>query len=511
MQQLTHRVLHWATIQPNKMAIDDGINTLCYQELADKAKSLALRLKRAGVTSGDRIVILLPKGNDAIIAILGTLLLNATYVPVDTGSPRARLQSILDDSDAKALIVNNNTESWFKNIPSVNISTTVIFNEFKPVDTYLSTDAYILYTSGFTGIPNGVCISHTAMYSFFTAVNCHMGISRHSRCMNTSALYFDVSIADVLLPLYQGASVWLGPNIPLPFRYLDIISSNCITHFCAVGSTLTMLTTTPQFNNNNWEHLSCIMTGAEVLNPNSISKWLAVSPNAVIINGYGPTETTCVCTVFEITKDIFDDYSEFPIGNALPNISIMINRKGDNENDFGELCIAGPQVMNSYLNRDNLNQSRLFIDDGVKYYRTGDKVRYDKEGNLIFLGRIDEQIKVNGYRVHLGEVAAPFRNIKGIQEVIAVKIEHFQYGECLAVIVKTEDLALDLASLKNQCVKELPIYMRPLLIAKIDNLPLSASGKVNTKLVRSLATKHYQDVSSHESIIKCCNEEFNFE
>ncbi|NTS75296.1 amino acid adenylation domain-containing protein [Catenovulum sp. SM1970] len=507
MQALTHRVLHWADTQPNKMAIDDGSQALSYQELAARAKILASHLQAVGVEPGDRVVILLPKSNDAIVAILGTLLVNATYVPVDTSSPKPRLQSILDDSEAKAIVVSDSTSKWFNCAPVVNIKNAqaISSSRFEPSDTDLSSPAYILYTSGSTGTPNGVCISHQAMYAFFTAVNCYMGITRNARCMNTSALYFDVSIADVLLPLYQGASVWLGPNIPLPLRYLDILSTNRITHFCGVGSTLTMLSAIEGFNENNFADLSCIMTGAEVLNPNTIAKWLDAAPNTIVLNGYGPTETTCVCTVFEISKENIKHYSDFPIGTPLPDINVMLDKKDGN--DFGELCIAGPQVMNNYLKRDTLNHTRLFIHNDKRYYRTGDRVQYDQDGNLIFLGRIDEQVKVNGYRIHLGEVAAPFLKTKGVQDVVVLKVDHAQHGECLAVIVKVKDLTMDLSSLKTEASKQLPSYMRPLLIAQINKMPLSASGKVNAKLVRSLALEHYQQESSYESIIATDNEE----
>ncbi|WNO10697.1 amino acid adenylation domain-containing protein [Teredinibacter sp. KSP-S5-2] len=503
MQTLGYRVLHWAKVQPTALAVDDGTTSFTYQELSTRAQNYANKLTSLGIGTGDRVIILLPKSTEAVSAILGTLLVGATYIPVDTGSPRKRLHNIVDDSEAKAVIVNQQTGGWFDEIEEVYAEQLPLTpTPFSLTDSFdHNQDAYVLYTSGSTGVPNGVRISYHAMHHFFAAVNCHMGISRHSRCMNTSALYFDVSIADLMLPLYQGASVWLGPNIPLPFRFIDIISKQRITHFCAVGSTLTMLSNLPGFDQHNWDHIRCIMTGAEVLNPSTIATWLNNCPSAHVINGYGPTEATCVCTVYEIHHDNVDQHTSFPIGIPLPDIEIYLDPH-EATDGTGELCVTGPQIMNGYLNRPLLNRERLFEKDGKPFYRTGDKVSYDTTGNLLFIGRIDDQVKVNGYRIHLGEVAEPFRSANGVQEAIALSLKHPRLGECLAVVVQPGTDMAPLEQLKNECNESLPGYMRPALIAQMSSLPLSASGKVNVKKVRAMATEHLIHMEEEASIIE---------
>lgn len=503
MQSLANRVLHWARTQPDKIAVDDGSSAYTYGQMGSKAAGVAVRLRELGVQPGDNVVIWVPKSVDAVCAILGTLIAGAVYVPVDCGSPRARLQSILRDCCAEAVIVNSDDELGISGYRKLNIQAAaeVAISEFAAPQWSPEADAYVLYTSGSTGVPNGVRISHRAMLAFFTAVNVHMGVDRESRCMNTSALYFDVSVADLLLPLHQGASVWLGPTIPLPFRYFDILTSQRITHFCAVGSTLTMLSSLPGFHQNTWDHLRCIMTGAEVLNPNTISAWLDVCPNAYVCNGYGPTETTCVCTVFKITQREISQYLSFPIGVPLPGVGIFIDCGSDTRAGVGELCISGPQVMNGYLKRESLTRSRLFEKDATLYYRTGDNVRLDDSGNLIFLGRIDDQVKVNSYRVHLGEVAEPFRKIPGIEDAIALSLNHDRFGECLAVVVKARSQSMDLADVQRSGSEALPAYMRPALIAGVPSLPMSASGKVNAKQMRLIAEQHFKSVDDSVSVI----------
>ncbi|MDO8342513.1 MAG: amino acid adenylation domain-containing protein [Cellvibrio sp.] len=500
MQAFTDRIAHWAQVQTDTLAVNDGGQSLSFGQLHARAREIAWQLQILGVAPRDRVMILLPKSADAVAAIVGVLLTGATYVPIDTSSPKPRLQSILEDCKATVLIVNQQTMDWFPAQTRLNIaaapSASLVEAEFPVPD--MNADAYVLYTSGSTGVPNGVQISQRAMHSFFHAVNCYMGIDHRARCMNTSALYFDVSIADLLLPLYQGASVWLGPSIPLPFRFIDIITSNRITHFCAVGSTLTMLAGMPDFSDHQWSDLRCIMTGAEVLNPNSIASWLRNSPNAIVLNGYGPTETTCVCTVFEINQERLRGYSTFPIGKPLPGIGVFIDTQVTDDTDCGELCISGAQVMTGYLKRATLNDMRLFVHEGDTFYRTGDKVRYNQHGELIFLGRIDDQVKINSYRIDLGEVVTPFRNTPGIEDAIAVPLKHPERGECLGVVVKLKT-ATDLLALKNRCNDVLPAYMRAAFVAEVGSLPLSPSGKVNVRKLRAIASAHFNAIEAEVS------------
>ncbi|MBO9497485.1 AMP-binding protein, partial [Thalassotalea sp. G20_0] len=322
-------------------------------------------------------------------------------------------------------------------------------------------DAYVLYTSGSTGVPNGVRISHRAMIDFFNAVNVYMGVEQRSRCLNTSAMYFDVSVVDTLLPLYQGASVWLSPEFPMPLRIIELIEQEQITHLCGVGSTQTVLTSTPGFEQRSWPHLKTIMTGAEVLNPKTMQQWIDVAPNVHILNGYGPTEATCVCTVFTINAANVDKYEAYPIGSPLAGISVLIDESNDSESEQGELWIAGSQLLTGYLNRPDLNENRIVVVNGTRYYRTGDLVERDDQGKLIFLGRCDDQVKVRGYRIHLDDVATPFRNQKEISDAVAVNIKHDQLGECLVIVVNTNSSSDRWAAVFESAKSLLPPYMRP--------------------------------------------------
>lgn len=484
IRTLPQLIAHWAKTQPKKLAVDDGLTTFSYAELYQRANNYAQQLIDQGVQPHDCVLLTLPKSSEAIAAILGTLMCGACYVPVDVKAPKERLMAMIEDAAVSVCI--GQLPQLIDNVDLLHcVELSSLANVvLKPVNLYqndVEGDAYLLYTSGSTGVPNGVRISHRAMLSFFSAVNSYMGVSRFSRCMSTSALYFDVSIIDTLLPLYQGASVWLGSDMPMPLRYVHLLTKHQITHMCAVGSTLNVLASLPGFKSNQWPALSSIMTGAEILNPNTMQQWLSVAPNGQIFNGYGPTEVTCVSTIFTITSDNVDQYSAFPIGQPIPGIEIHI--QNDNATDTGELWLAGPQVMNGYLNREILNQKRLVEHEGIRFYRTGDRVRRTSTGELVFLGRLDDETKVRGYRIHLDDVAEPFRVLNDIRDAHACKLNHPDFSECIAMALLATNDVIQVDQLVTACNK-LPAYMRPKQFIQFERFPLKPSGKVDVKLLR---------------------------
>lgn len=501
---LPQRIRYWATYHGDRLAVDDGRCRLSYHELSDKVSSLSKILKARGVLTGDRVVIHIPKSCDAVVALLATLSLGAAYIPLDTKSPKDRTLSIVKDAKPK-LIVYSSTK------PPLDIEENYATLDMRGVENLesdqindyhfcLENDAYVLYTSGSTGVPNGVRISHRAMIDFFHAVNVYMGVEQRSRCLNTSAIYFDVSVVDTLLPLYQGASVWLSPEFPMPLRIIELIEQEQITHLCGVGSTQTVLTSTPDFEQRFWPHLKTIMTGAEVLIPKTMQKWIKVAPNVHILNGYGPTEATCVCTVFTINAENVDKYETYPIGSPLPGISVLINKSNKCDTEQGELWITGTQLLSGYLNRPTLNENRIINVNGKRYYRTGDLVERDDQGKLIFLGRCDDQVKVRGYRIHLDDVATPFRNRKGINDAVAVNIKHAQLGECLAIIVSTSSSSDRWEELFESSKNLLPSHMRPKFWFSTTVFPLKPSGKVDAKLLRQLATSQASTLTINDNI-----------
>ncbi|MCY4044258.1 MAG: amino acid adenylation domain-containing protein [Cellvibrionales bacterium] len=502
MESLVSRIHYWSKHFPNKVAIDDGRAALTYAELAEKSNHLAFTMQKQGIVKDDVVAIVLPKDCDAVCAILATMMVGAVYVPVDKNAPIERQLAIFRDCKPSLIILSGEVNTAFNEYSQVDIHSVdnLMTGSGKLDETCVESLCYILYTSGSTGKPNGVAISHQSVLSFFAAVNNFMGITHQSRCMNTSALYFDVSVVDLLLPLYQGATVFLGPESPMPIRFVSILAKQDITHFCAVGSTLTLIASLPGFESREFPSLQCIMTGAEVLSHQTMKSWLSSASDIKILNGYGPTEATCVCTVFEINKNNIDEYENFPIGIPLPGIAVCLDN--DSEADAeGELCVAGEQVMQGYIERPALNQEKFFYKDNQRFYRTGDIAQYDESGNLVFLRRKDYQVKVRGYRIHLEDVARPYRNLEGVTDAFAVPIDHSKHGQCLVIAIAVNSQLDPLDALLLKGAEKLPSYMRPKLIGQVDSLPTKPSGKADVSAIHSKVNAYFSDIHTNDDFL----------
>lgn len=497
---LPARISSWAKSQPNSVAVSDGDVCLSYSELFALAGKYKSALTDANVGLGDKVVLCLPKSSEAVAALLGILASGAAYVPIDPKTPVERQMLIWEDANPAASIVASN-EFSFSSAPAFTpASISALHSDFTTADITQEHDAYVMYTSGSTGKPNGVRISHRAMTHFFSAVNTIMHVNCESVCINTSALVFDVSIVDLLLPLNCGARVFLGPSVFYPPLILDLIEREHATHMCGVGTTMNLLADSVDFSKKDLLSLQYLMTGAEVLSIATIERWLKKCPSLTVINGYGPTETTCVATAFLIDHSQIGLHKSYPIGFPLPGLLIHIDGTLDESNMMvGELWISGPQVLSGYLNKSDLDTKKIVNMNGLRYYRTGDMVRLDDRGILFFLGRIDDEIKVRGYRVHLDDVAHPYRSDPNIAAAVTVPVKHVVHGECLAIALSPIHKSVDLDVVHREASKQLPVYMRPYCFILMDEVPKTISGKIDVVAVRNQAIGKLKQVEMQEN------------
>lgn len=490
VQSLPERISHWATWAPDAPALDDGRMVIDYAQLDSIARRVAAGLRAAGCGHGDLVLVEGYKGPSIIAAIIGILRAGAAYVPIQPKAPAERFSAILEKTRAGFLI---HDAALARDLPpgirafDVERLCTTPDDLAAPTRTDARHPAYVLFTSGSTGLPNGVVISHGAMTAFFGAVNCWMGVSTRSRCLNTSALYFDVSIVDLMLPLYCGACVYLMPDTMLPQRITAIIEAKAITSMCAVGSTLALVAQTPGFSQRRWPAMQSIMTGAEVLNPRVVKAWLDVCPNAQVFNGYGPTEATCVATVHAIHSGNAE-VAEYPIGMPLPGVGVSIGAPGTapKPGASGELWLSGMQVLNAYAGDPELSARKIRVQNGTVFYNTGDLGLFE-EGTLHFLGRLDDTVKVRGYRVSLSDVAHQFRTVENVVDAVAARLVHTRYGEVLALALEAHAGAVDAvapAAVEDVARNRLPPYMRPRFVVTVPRFPRRLSGKVDFSAVR---------------------------
>lgn len=487
---------------PARLAIADDHRKLSYAQLEQLSVSFAGRLMSMGVVKGDRVVVLAHKSAASVAAIFGVLKAGAAYVPVDCALPAARLRYLIDDIAPRCVVADAGTQSLAQSLgfeadrtlrcdidlaPIADADTRRLVEGALPAPS--ETDAaYCIYTSGSTGRPKGVVISHGSVMSFFDAAQPHMQVDSDSRCLNTSPLHFDVSLIDLFYPLSRGAEVHLFSGPPLANRYLGLIEQAGITHFAAVGPTLALMTQGTLFPKCRFEYLERIMTGAEKLNVAMIQRWLAAVPGVVILNGYGPTEATCVCTSYAIDTPEAARTALYPIGKPWNGVQVLL--LGDDgatieqPNEPGELLIGGAQLMTGYWNRSEETSRSLVHRDGIRYYRSGDICEWLDSGDLFFIGRRDDEIKLSGYRINLNEIYRVIYEVGGFAEALVSPLQDAKGSRKLVigVVPRTAIAPAEIAEeLLGRMRGVLPEYMVPSHCFLLRELPKLSSGKTDVQ------------------------------
>ena len=491
---------------PSKTAIFDGSSKYTFSELETLSSGFAKRLLSSGLTKGDRVIFCAKKSANLVIAIIGCLKAGCVFVPVDTEITANRLNYIISEINPGAIICSQSTLMK----TSINLANTQhvldsklseyfssVDNPNSPDDIFPEDIAYCIYTSGSTGNPKGVTISHGNVNHFFDAMLDVMPLNETSRCMNTSALYFDVCIMDIFYPLYCGAYLYLYCERVVAEKFLAIIHREHITHFTAVGPIITLLSQSPHFLKANLTSVSRFLTGAEIINVDAIQAWLKKIPGLTIVNGYGPTEATVICSYHEITQVETKRTEFYPIGRAMPGSKLLLldeDNRVSEPGHAGELFIGGPQVMLGYWNNQAITKQAIREIDGERYYRSGDICQWLPDGNLHYLGRRDEEVKISGFRIHLNEIKKLADSFIYIEEAYSLVLQHAKLGKVICLCFSEKPQANDpkgdiFKSLKSDLKSNLPYYMLPSLYFLFRELPRLPSGKTDKKIMRSILEK----------------------
>ncbi|MGH3392915.1 MAG: amino acid adenylation domain-containing protein [Actinomadura sp.] len=481
---------------PDRSALHDGAEWIGYGALHRRVERVAAGLAAQGVGAGQRVAVLGHKTVDAVVALLAVLRAGAAYVPLDPQAPPQRAAQLLGDAGCPVAIVGPR-DTASSAVLSLTVEQLAV-GEQAALPSAIDSDAvaYCMYTSGSTGSPKGVQITHRAITAFFGAVHPLLGADRDSRCLNTSALHFDVSVVDLLYPLWCGASVQLGPPVPVPLVLVGLIERERITHMAAVGSTLTLLAdSTDGFRQRNIGSLRRVMTGAEVIDPQTVQRWLAAAPELTVINGYGPTEATCLVLAHCIAAREPDRTAPYPIGRPLAGITLrFLSDDGEpSETGPGEIVVGGEQVMTGYLGRPE-EQRRAFVElEGVRFYRTGDRGELQPDGSVLFHGRRDDEIKFRGYRINLQEIQRTAEEFPLVGRAFVGAAEDARGRRILACAVAPPGATAahpptdrpDLAPLPSEQADRLrhhlaallPRYMVPESYWLLPRVPMLSSGK----------------------------------
>jgi len=488
-------VLAAASNWPDRPALHDGRTGLTFAELEQRARALAAWLREQGVAPGDRVAILAEKSAVMPVLAIGIWKCGAVYVPLDAAQPVPRLQGLLGRLRPRVVIALDDREPvvtdvlWIGGTRLESVlcgpSPEVRAPARRPGDA-----AYIIFTSGSTGEPKGVEISVGSLVAYFGNHNEVLRFAPGSRVFSLSPFHFDVSIEDTLLPLSLGAFVYQFRGVHAGPIMRAIITRERITHLIAVSTLLTMITEGGRHvTRKNFPGLEMVMTGAEVCDPGVINVWKDGLPEVRVINVYGPTEATIVCTAYEIEAVDHERVTSYPIGRPLRGVAA---RLVDDDVEVhvpgrvGELWIGGEQVMNGYFDQPEETARRVVEVEGVRYYRTGDLCSFDEEGELVFHGRNDDEVKLAGRRIHLGEIRQTVLGCPGVERAAVALVPRYGH-DVIALVVMAPERAV-VADVEKRLVDLLPEYMRPAVVAWSPELTMSSTGKTDENaLVRRLA------------------------
>ncbi|WP_375411098.1 amino acid adenylation domain-containing protein [uncultured Bradyrhizobium sp.] len=499
---------HAAAAYPGRTAVCDGETAFTFSELEDGAIRFAHRLLCSGVDGRGHVVVLSEKR--AVMPLIAAAIwkVNATYVPVDSEAPSMRLAAILDQLKPAAIVGSQKTldRLFGKGEETVAVCLSfedaiddafdrapIIDRRLPQPDADENRPAYVIFTSGSTGKPKGVMISHRSLLDYFHNHNTVLQFSARSRVLSFSPFHFDVSIEDTILPLSLGAFVFQFKGLTIGALMRRVLQRERITHVIAVSSILALLTETGvQIHPEAYPDLTMVMTGAEVCDPRLIDLWVEKMPGVRIINAYGPTETTIVTHTYTIETPEPARMTPYPIGAALPGVSMLIvdGQTGNQVqgNHPGELLIGGSQVMIGYLGAEAETERACPTIDGTRYYRTGDICRFDEKGRVEFIERRDDMVKINGRRIHLGEIRHLTLSIPGVDQA-AVGTVQVNNRPAIGLVVVLKNLDLSLAQLRAKLSRFLPTYMMPAVIGSRTASMINASGKTDERRLLAMLSR----------------------
>ena len=518
---MTDNTLHGYLIEsarrfPDRTAVEEpSKGTIVYSELAGLSGMLRDRLRVMGVSAGDRVGIYMRKSIDAVAAIFGILEAGAAYVPVDPGAPVSRNAYILNDCSVAAVLVEARFAERFRTemgrlgpIPPFVVlegtgrgealqAALARSNEDCPAPATESTPvtgndlAYILYTSGSTGRPKGVMLSHRNATSFVDWCSEVFRPTTDDRFSSHAPLHFDLSILDLYLPVKHGATVVIiGDDLGKdPVRLAAMIADRRLSVWYSAPSILSLLAQCGRLETYDYSPLRLVLFAGEVFPVKHLRTLTALLPGPRYFNLYGPTETN-VCTFYEVVLPIPADRDEpFPIGRTCSHFQTrMIDERGRDVGggDEGELCVSGAGAMQGYWGLPERNATAFLVDDdGRKWYRTGDIVIQDKQGDYRFLGRRDRMVKRRGYRIELGEIEAALYLHPEVEEAAVVALADNGEGVRIKAFLscRTEQLP-SLIELKRFCSEHLPLYMIPDAFAVGDRLPKTSTDKIDYQCLK---------------------------
>ncbi|WP_396912957.1 amino acid adenylation domain-containing protein [Mycolicibacterium sp.] len=497
-----------AALTSEAVAITCAGRSMTYRELDAESNRFGHLLVDRGAAPGELVAILLPRCTQAIVAILAVLKTGAAYLPIDPGHPAARVGLILADANPLAVITSADLRPMLDgfDVPVVEIDDSAVDSRSSDALPFPAADdiAYVIFTSGTTGRPKGVAVTHRNVIRLFEALDAELLPGQvWTHC---HSLAFDYSVWEIWGALLSGGRLLIVPD--------DVIRSSEEFHALLVGEQVSVLSQTPSAfhaletadtlqRGPGQLKLQTVIFGGEALEPQHLAPWFRRHPGMPrMINMYGITETTVHASLRQIgVEDTNRGVS--PIGAPLEHLAFFVLDgwlRRVSPGVVGELYVAGAGVTSGYWGRPGLTATRYVAcpfggagASGIRMYRTGDRVRWGLDGQLEYVGRTDEQVNIRGYRIELGEICAALAEIDGVGQAVVIARED-RPGDQRLVGYITGDA--DPVSARDQLADRLPRYMVPAAVVSVAALPITINGKLD---VRALPAPQYRDVDRYRA------------
>ncbi len=502
-------LLHHASVLPDQVALTIGRRDHTYAEIADTARRWAAALVETAPAGRPRRVAVFAQRNEvSYLGVAAALFAGAAFVPLNRKFPQARTAAMLARAEVDAVLADAASAEQLPDLlRELPYRPVVLLPDVKRdgvpgLDGHRVLDAadlaafasltelpepapddpaYLLFTSGSTGEPKGVPVTHANVRAFLDVNQDRYRLTPDDRLTQTFDQTFDLSVFDLFMAWENGARVCAMDPIELlaPFRYLE---RNGITVWFSVPSVAALLRKRGVLNPGTMPTLRWSLFCGEALPRATAEAWQAAAPHSVVENLYGPTELTIACTVHRwdpATSPAACVHDNVPIGRPYPGLHALVvddELAEVPEGEAGELCVAGPQTTPGYWRAPELTAERWFERDGRRYYRTGDLVRH-LGGEYVCLGRNDQQVKVGGHRVELGEIEAVLRRAGALEAVALL----WPDAQTITAVVSG---AGDPGALADACAAGLPAYMVPRSVQAVEEMPVNANGKVDRAALR---------------------------
>jgi amino acid adenylation domain-containing protein len=477
---------------PDAVAVSLRDQELSYRELNRRANRVAHELRRLGVGLDVPVGLCSERSLEMVVGLLGILKAGGAYLPLDAGYPRERIAFMIQDAGVQVLLAQ---EKVLSNLPE-QAATVVKLEQFEPWDdgkdspnlasaTILDNLAYVTYTSGSTGTPKGVEIPHRGVVRLVFGGS-FADLDEKQVLLQLAPVAFDASTLEVWGALLHGARCVLYPgDLPTARELGQVLRENQVTTLWLTASLFnSIIDEAPQ----ELSSVRQLMTGGEALSVPHVRRALEVLPTTELINGYGPTESTTFACTYRIPRQLDAVLPSIPIGRPIGNTQVYVldaNLEPAPVGVPGELYIGGDGLARGYLNRPEVTAEKFVPDPirartGARLYRTGDLCRCLPDGNIQFLGRLDNQVKVRGFRIELGEIEAALSQHPSVRECVVIAREDRPGDKRLvAYVVPSPGHDASTADLRGFLKASLPEYMIPSAFVKLDAMPLTSNGKIN--------------------------------